>query len=89
MITQLTDTNPEVESVLISLLRKLSMTQRIEQVLSFSTSIIKLSKRAISRANPALSEVEKNILFVEYHYGIELAERLRSFLNQDKLLNEI
>ena len=89
MITQSTDTNPEVERVLISLLRKLNPTQKLEQVQSFSSSILKLSKRAISRANPDLSEQEKNILFVKYHYGVELAERLRSFLNQDKLLNEI
>ena len=84
MITQLTDTNPEAERVLISLLRKLNTTQKLEQVQSFSSSIIKLSKRAISRANPDLNEDEKNILFVEYHYGVELANRLRKYLGQRK-----
>jgi len=84
MITQLTDTNPEAERVLISLLRKLNTTQKLEQVQSFSSSIIKLSKRAISRANPDLNEDEKNILFVEYHYGVELANRLRKYLDQRK-----
>ena len=84
MITQSTDTNPEVERVLVSLLRKLNMTQKLEQVQSFSSSILKLSKRAISRANPDLTEDEKNILFVEYHYGVELANRLRKYLDQRK-----
>jgi len=84
MITQSTDTNPEAERVLISLLRKLNTTQKLEQVQSFSSSIIKLSKRAISRANPDLNEDEKNILFVEYHYGVELANRLRKYLDQRK-----
>jgi len=84
MITQSTDTNPEAERVLISLLRKLNTTQKLEQVQSFSSCIIKLSKRAISRANPDLNEDEKNILFVEYHYGVELANRLRKYLDQRK-----
>jgi len=89
LITQSTDTNPEVERVLISLLRKLNSTQKFEQVQSFSSSILKLSKRAISRANPDISEQEKNILFVKYHYGAELANKLRLFLNENLLLNEV
>lgn len=84
MITQSTDTNPEVERVLISLLRKLNPTQKLEQVQSFSSSIINLSKRAIDRANPHLSKEEKNILFVKYHYGDELADKLRKYLDQRK-----
>ena len=84
MITQSTDTNPEVERVLISLIRKLSTEEKLNRVLHFSSSIINLSKRAIARANPGLSEVEKNILFVRYHYGGELADKLREYLNQNR-----
>jgi len=84
MIPQSTDTNHEAERALISLLRKLNTTQKLEQVQSFSSSILKLSKRAISRASPDLTEDEKNILFVEYHYGVELAYRLRKYLDQRK-----
>ena len=80
MITQSTDTHPKTERFLISLLRNLTTAKKFEQVQSFSSSVMKLSKRAISRANPYLSEDEKNMLFVEYHYGTPLAERLRSFL---------
>jgi hypothetical protein len=67
MITQSTDTNPEVERVLISLLRKLSSEEKLNRTLQFSSSIIYLLKRAISRAKPDLSEDEKRLPFVEYH----------------------
>jgi hypothetical protein len=79
MTTQSIDTNPEVERVLISLIRKLSTEEKLNRTLQFSSSIINLSKRAITRANPDLSEDEKKLLFVEYHYGAELANKLRSF----------
>ena len=85
MITQSIDTNPEVERVLITLIRKLTMEEKLNRTLNFSSSIINLSKRAIARANPELSEDEKNLLFVEYHYGVELANKLRSFQEQNGL----
>ena len=85
MVTQSRDTNPEVEKFLISLLRKASITQKLDQVLTFSSSILNLSKRAISRANPDLSEQEKDILFVKYHYGKELADKLQTYLEQKEL----
>jgi hypothetical protein len=87
MATQSIDTNPEVEKVLISLLRKLSVQEKLNRTLSFSLSIIKLSKQAISKANPSLNEDEKNLLFVKYNYGTEIANKLHSF--NKKRLNEI
>lgn len=80
MITLSTDTNPEAERVLISLLRKLSAKEKLDRTLYFSSSIINLSKRAIERANPELNDAERNILFVQYHYGQELANKLRNYL---------
>ena len=84
MIAQSTDTNPEVERVLISLIRKLSTEEKLNRTLQFSSSIINLSKKAIHRANPDLSEEERNILFVKYHYGDELADKLKEYLNQNR-----
>ena len=83
MIAQSIDTNPEVERILISLIRTLSMEEKLNRTLNFSSSIINLSKRAIARANPELSEDERNLLFVEYHYGVELANKLRIFQEQN------
>jgi len=80
MITQSIDTNPEVERVLISLIRKLTMEEKLNRTLQFSSSIINLSKWAIARANPDLSEDERNILFVKYHYGNALAKKVREYL---------
>lgn len=85
MSTQSIDTNPEAERILISLIRTLSMEEKLNRTLNFSSSIIKLSKRAIARANPDLSENERDLLFVEYHYGVELANKLRSFQEQNGL----
>jgi len=67
MITQSTDTNPKVERILISLLRILSTEDKLNRNLQISSSIIYLSKRAISRAKPDLSEDEKRLPFVKYH----------------------
>jgi len=52
MATQSTDTNPEAEKFLITLIRKASTTQKLDQVFSFSSAIISLSKREIARAKP-------------------------------------
>jgi hypothetical protein len=82
MITQLKDTSPEVEKLFISLLRNISTHNKLWRTLSFSSSIINLSKRAISRTNPLLSEKEKGILFVKFHYGDELADKLRKYLEK-------
>ena len=49
-------------------------------VRSLSQTTIQLSRRAISRANPGLSEQELNLIFVAYHYGDELANRLRAHM---------
>ncbi len=80
MITQSRDTSPEVEEILVSLIRKLSVSERISRVRSLSKSTIKLSRRAIMRANPALNERDLNYKFVAYHYGEKLAGLLREYM---------
>ena len=83
MVTQSRDTKPETEKFLISLLRETPLSKRMKQVLSFSSSILRLSKRGISRANPDLSEQEKDTLFVRVHYGNQLAEKFKTFIKKD------
>ena len=82
MITQSIDTHPDAEKVLISLLRKASPAVKLSQVRSLSQTIIKLSKRALARANKNLDEQEVNLLFVSHHYGKNLADRLRKYLEK-------
>lgn len=77
------DTNPETEKVLISLLRKESKARKFSQIRSLSQMTIQLSKRAIARANRDLDENQINLLFINYHYGSDLAERVKSYLEEN------
>ncbi|MGR3177670.1 MAG: hypothetical protein ACUZ8E_06400 [Candidatus Anammoxibacter sp.] len=85
MITQSIDTNLEAEKVQISLIRKASIAKRISRMRSLSRSVIQLSRKAIRRANPNLNEKELALTFVSYHYGSELADCLRDFMDRKAL----
>lgn len=74
------DTNPKVESILIEMISKLTVSQRLAKTLSFSSAVLNLSKRAIYRANPGKSKSELDLIFVRLHYGNELADKLKLFL---------
>lgn len=82
MRTQSVDTNPKAEKFQISLIRQASIAKRIARMRSLSQTVVQLSRRAIMRANPDLSEQELNLIFVSYHYGTELADRLRKYLDR-------
>ena len=81
-IAMISDTRPDAERVQIDLVRQLSGAQKISQSLSLSSLAIGLSRRAIARANPDLSQHEVDMLWVEYTYGKDLAERLREYLKE-------
>ncbi|MCK9426437.1 MAG: hypothetical protein M0Q21_10395 [Ignavibacteriaceae bacterium] len=85
LTTQLNDTHPEVEKMLIFLLRRISFAKKFDQMLSFSSTIIKLSKRAIARANPNLTKQEHDILFVKYHYSNELAATIQKYFDKHRV----
>ncbi len=85
MITQSSDTHPEIEKVLISLIQNSSVAKRISKVRSLSESTIKLSRRAITRAHPGLDKTELNLKFISYHYGDELAVLLREYMKRRSL----
>ena len=80
MKTQSIDTYPETERVLISLIRKASISKKLSQILSLSQTIIQLSKRAITRANKNLDADQINLLFINYHYGKDLAEQVKKYI---------
>lgn len=84
MLEQPNDTHPEAEKVLISLIRKASIAERMSRVRSLSETVINLSRRAIKRANPDLTEQELDLMFIALHYGKPLAEKVREYLlNRD------
>ena len=85
MITQSPDTNPDVEKIQISLLKKLTAAQKISKVRSLSQSTMTLSRRAIKRANPDLNEKELAIKIIACHYGEDLADSFQKFLYKKSL----
>ena len=76
----ISDTSPEAAAVQIELLRKATVGERLALMLSMTRTAISLSRRAIARANPLASQRELDLLFVEVHYGPELAARVREYL---------
>jgi hypothetical protein len=74
------DTSPEAEAVQLELLRNSTVARRYALLASLTDTTRKLARRAIARANPELDEQEVALLFVEYHYGRELAEKVRQAL---------
>jgi len=85
MVSQSPDTAPQAEKVQIELIRESSVSRRISKVRSLSQTIMYLSRRAIQRTSPFLSEREVNLAFVANHYGEKLAERLRLYMDCEQL----
>ncbi|NQU66111.1 MAG: hypothetical protein HQ517_17775 [SAR324 cluster bacterium] len=85
MHTQSEDTPPEVEKRLIALIKKASISKRLARTRSLSQSVIKLSRRAILRANPDFNQRDVNLAFLKYHYGDELSDSVREYLDKRKI----
>ncbi len=83
MIRQSPDTAPQAEKVQIELIRESSISKRLSKVWSLSQTTRYLSRRAIQRANPFLSEREVDLAFVANHYGQNLAECLRLYMEHE------
>lgn len=79
MIQPSSDTHPEAERVQLDLLRRASVSRRLALTRSLTTTAIVMSRRAIARANPQMDGKDRNLLFIEYHYGRDLAERVRAY----------
>jgi hypothetical protein len=74
-----TDTDPESARVQIELLRAAGPTRRASLALELTRTVIALSRRALRAAHPSLTEPELEVLWVELHYGRELADGLRAY----------
>ena len=77
-----TDTSPEAEAVQIELLRRASVSERIAKAMSLTRMTFHLAKRAIARANPGLGQRELDLIFIEIHYGKDLADRVREYCQE-------
>ena len=85
MKTKLSDTNPSAEEALINLIRKKSINERLSQVESLTSLVLQLSRRAITRANPGKNKRELDLLFIKYHYGEDLSDKVRRYLIRNNL----
>jgi hypothetical protein len=80
MPPHLSDTRPEAEGVQTELFRRASPGRKLSLALSLSGSVCVLSRRAIRRARPGLTDEEVGLRFVALHYGTDLAEAVRADL---------
>ena len=85
MISQSPDTCPQAEKVQIKLIRESSVSKRVSKVRSLSQTTMYLSRRAIQRTNPFMSKREVDLAFVANHYGENLSESLRLYLEAERL----
>lgn len=77
----LSDTHPEAEAVQLELLRRASVAEKFNQVRELTRIAVYHARRAIARANPDCTQRELDLIFVETHYGRDLAGRLREYLD--------
>ena len=80
--TQSTDTHPKAEKVQIQLLRQAGLSGRLELARSLSLSTIEMSRNAIRKRYPEMSELQTLLRFVAFCYGQSLAERLEHCIKQ-------
>jgi hypothetical protein len=80
MPTETNDTHPIAEAVQITLLCKAGQARRSRLMLSITQSTLSLSRLGIRQQYSHLSPLEQNIKFVELVYGIDLAIRLKKYL---------
>lgn len=76
------DTTLDAQQVQLCLLRDKSPAERLGLAVRLTSEVIRASKRAIARARPDLTEREVGHLFVELHYGRELADAIRLYEEQ-------
>lgn len=80
MLGKTNDTHPSAEAVQITLLRNAGQARRSRLMLSITQSAFNLSRRAIQQQYSHCSPLEQNLKFVELVYGMDLANRLRKYL---------
>lgn len=82
IMPQLSDTDEKIEKIQIGLIRQLSIAERVSRLRSLSQTVINLSRRAIRRTNPELNEKELKFKFLAYHYGKEIAEQFKKYIDR-------
>ena len=74
------DTARDAERVQVALFRQASVARRLHIALALSAAVISSARRALAHARPQASARERDLRFVELHYGAALATDLRADL---------
>jgi len=74
------DTSCDAYRVQTELLRTAGTVGRFQRTCSITRTVVALSRQALRRRMPHLSEEEIGLAFVKLHYGPELADRVRQYL---------
>jgi hypothetical protein len=72
------DTPREVQRIHARLLRQAGPFRRAILASALTNSALARARRGIAAAHPEMSELERRLLFVEVHYGRDLARRVRA-----------
>jgi len=79
----LTDTSVDALEMQIALLRRASLGQRLQLTADLTTAAAELSRSAIRRANPQMTDLQAKLQWAELHYGKKLADDLRRHLGME------
>jgi hypothetical protein len=69
-------------AIQIDLMRKATTAQRFGLARSLTATTIELSRTAIRQRHPDWSELEVLLEFARVHYGAELSDRVRAYLDR-------
>ncbi len=75
--TQSRDTSVEAERRQIERIRLAGSVKRIQQTLQMSAEMVYLSRMALRRLHPMLSDDDLKLLWIELNYGKALADKVR------------
>ncbi|HXT58346.1 MAG TPA: hypothetical protein VN699_06920 [Pirellulales bacterium] len=73
------DTSREAEQIQRELLREKSPAERLMLAARLSDEVSQASKRAIARVHPEFTPRQVEHMFIELHYGRELADAVRQY----------
>jgi hypothetical protein len=73
------DTSREAEQIQRELLSEKSPAERLMLAARLSHEVIQASKRAIARVHPEFTPRQVGHMFIELHYGRELADAVRQY----------
>lgn len=78
------NTHSKAEQALISLLKEKCTSEKMSLVRSLSQTVVQLSRRAIARANPDIDKDQIDLIFINLHYGEDLAKKVQRYKNSKK-----